>query len=103
MRRRHRRRLKTTFPKSPNRSGVTPRTEHLPIDLELDLPTSWTDEPERRTKAKIPRSLQCQTEIELALGMTDRALRDGIPGDMLLADSGDGESRASRRGALARL
>ncbi|WP_438021159.1 transposase [Sorangium sp. So ce315] len=82
---------------------MVPRTEHLPIDFELHLPTSWTDEPERRTKAKNPGSPQCQTKIDLALGMMERTLRHGIPVDMLLADSGYSESHAFRRGALARL
>jgi SRSO17 transposase len=76
--------------------SVATRTEHLPIDFELYLPTTWTDDPERRTKAKIPENLQFQTKIDLALGMMERAVRDGIAGDILLADSGYGESHAFR-------
>jgi len=37
-----------------------------------------------------------QTKVELALGMIERAVVDGVPGDILLADSGYGESHLFR-------
>lgn len=76
--------------------SVATRTEHLPIDFELYLPTSWTDDPERRQKARIPEQIRFQTKVELALGMIERAVQDGLPGDVLLADSGYGESHLFR-------
>jgi hypothetical protein len=34
--------------------SVATRSEHLPLDFELYLPRSWTDDPKRRHEAKIP-------------------------------------------------
>jgi SRSO17 transposase len=76
--------------------SVATRTEHLPIDFELYLPTIWADDPERRAKARIPEQVVFQTKVELALGMIERAVADGLPGDILLADSGYGESHLFR-------
>jgi SRSO17 transposase len=76
--------------------SVATRTEHLPIDFELYLPKVWAEDPVRRAKAKIPESVQFKTKIDLALGMIERAMQDGIPGEILLADSGYGESHLFR-------
>jgi SRSO17 transposase len=76
--------------------SVASRSEHLPIDFELYLPTIWTDDAEKRAKARIPATLQFQTKLDLALGMIERAVQDGIPGEILLADSAYGESHAFR-------
>ena len=76
--------------------SVASCTEHLPIDFELYLPTLWTDDAAKRSKAKIPVTVQFQTKIDLALGMIERAVHDGIPGEILLADSAYGESHAFR-------
>lgn len=69
---------------------------HLPIDFELFLPESWTTDPERLEKAKVPNGTVFKTKIELALDMIERAARDGIPGDIVLADSFYGHSRPFR-------
>jgi len=69
---------------------------HLPIDFELFLPESWTEAPARRHKCGIPQSVAFKTKIDLALGMIERAARDGIPGDVVLADSFYGHSRPFR-------
>ena len=42
---------------------------------------------ERRADADIPTSLEFETKIELALDMIERAVEDGVPGDVVLADS----------------
>ena len=76
--------------------SVASRAEHLPIDFELYLPKLWIDDAAKRIKAKIPATLQFQTKIDLALGMIERAVHDGIPGEILLADSAYGESHAFR-------
>jgi SRSO17 transposase len=75
---------------------VTTRTEHLPIDFALFLPESWTEDPERRLKAKIPEETTFQTKHDLALGMIEQAMRDQIPGRIVLADSFYGHSRPFR-------
>jgi SRSO17 transposase len=72
--------------------SVATATEHLPIDFELYLPTSWMDDPARRKAAKIPETLGFQTKIDLALGMIERAVRDGLPGEVVLADADYGKA-----------
>src|SRR5271169_5423473 len=76
--------------------SVTTRTEHLPIDFALFLPESWTEDPERRRKAKIPEEATFKTKHDLALEMIEQAVRDEIPGKIILADSFYGHSRPFR-------
>jgi SRSO17 transposase len=76
--------------------SVTTRTEHLPIDFALFLPESWISDPERRRKAKIPEEATFKTKHDLALEMIEQAVRDEIPGTIILADSFYGHSRPFR-------
>jgi SRSO17 transposase len=78
--------------------SVATRTEHLPLDFELYLPTSWTDDVARRREARIPDSVVFKTKPELALDMIRRAAADGIPAGVLLADAAYGSSRDFRDG-----
>jgi SRSO17 transposase len=75
---------------------IATATQHVPIDFELYLPESWANDPERRAQARIPDDKQFQTKIELALGMIERAKRNEIPGEVVLADSAYGESSEFR-------
>lgn len=72
--------------------SVATRTEHLPIDFELYLPRTWTDDPERRAEARIPQDLGFKTKIDLAREMLHRAVQDDIPRGVVLADSFYGDS-----------
>lgn len=54
---------------------IATATQHAPIDFELYLPESWTKDPERRAKADISEELTFKTNVELALGMIERAAR----------------------------
>jgi SRSO17 transposase len=76
--------------------SVTTRTEHLPIDFALFLPESWTQDPERRLKVKIPEETTFQPKHDLALGMIEQAVRDQIPGRIVLGDAFYGHSRPFR-------
>jgi SRSO17 transposase len=76
--------------------SVTTDQAHVPIDFELYLPHEWTEDPARRAKAKIPDSVEFATKEELALGMIRRAIEDGWPGDIVLADSWYGRSQRFR-------
>lgn len=58
----------------------------VPIDFELYLPECWTENPQRRKEAKIPDEVVFRTKPELALEMIERAARDGVPGEIVLAD-----------------
>jgi len=75
------------------------RGEQFPIDFELYLPQSWIDDPARCDKVRVPKDRIFKTKIELALDMIDRAAQAGIPGNVVLADCGYGES-VEFRGAV---
>lgn len=76
--------------------AIATRTEHIPLDFELYLPQSWIDDAVRRAKARIPFTAQFKSNIDLALGMIERATAAGIPGDILLADAAYGGSSEFR-------
>jgi SRSO17 transposase len=67
-------------------------TEHVPIDFELYMPKEWVEDPKRMKKVRCPESLKFKTKPDLALDMIGRACAAGIPGDVVLADSGYGDS-----------
>lgn len=77
---------------------VATRTEHLPIDFALYVPTSWTEDARRRREARIPDSVGFKTKLELALDMIRRAVEDGVPHGLILADAAYGSSRDFRDG-----
>jgi len=70
--------------------------EHVPIDFELYLPESWTENPKRRTAARIPDDAVFKTKPQIAIDMITRAVADGIPGQIVLADSAYGRSNDFR-------
>lgn len=76
--------------------SVATRTEHLPLDFELYLPRSWTDDPARRKEAKLPEEIGFKTKAELALDMIRWAVDDGVPPAVVLADSAYGDSSEFR-------
>jgi SRSO17 transposase len=69
----------------------TPST-HLPVDLELYLPESWTKDVIRRREGGVPKDVEFRTKPELALKTVCCAARDGLPRGVLLADAGYGNS-----------
>ena len=77
--------------------SLATRTEHLPVDFELYLPESWTEDPARRHEARIPDSVLFQTKPQLALAMIKRAIADGLPRGVVLADSAYGSSSEFRQ------
>jgi SRSO17 transposase len=70
--------------------SLATRSQHLPIDFALYLPESWANDPARRQKARIPDELVFKTKPELAVDLLERALQDGHPRGVLLADSAYG-------------
>jgi SRSO17 transposase len=78
--------------------SIATRTEHVPIDFELYLPESWANEPARRQEARIPEAVTFKTKPQLALQMIRRAVADGVPKGLLLADSAYGSSGEFRAG-----
>lgn len=72
--------------------SIATRTEHLPIDFELYLPESWANDSARRQEARIPEDVTFKTKPQLALQMIGRAVADGVPKGVVLADSAYGTS-----------
>jgi SRSO17 transposase len=76
--------------------SVATRYHHVPIDFELYLPQSWAEDPARRKEARIPDQVVYKTKVDLALGMIERAVRDEVPGEIVLADALYGNSHEFR-------
>jgi SRSO17 transposase len=76
--------------------SITTKTEHLPVDFELYLPKSWTNDEERRAEARIPDGIEFRTKPELAIEMIRRAVADDMPRGTVLADSAYGDSSQFR-------
>jgi SRSO17 transposase len=76
--------------------SVATSTEHLPIDFELYLPESWANDNARRQEARIPPEVRFKTKPQLALQMIERAVKDGVPPGIVLADSAYGSSSPFR-------
>ena len=48
------------------------------LDSRLYLPKDWADDPERRRQNHIPEEIAFQTKPQIALGLIDRALSNGL-------------------------
>ena len=78
--------------------SLATRSDHLPVDFALYLPTSWTDDKARRAEAHIPEDVVFKTKPELALAMLTRAQEAKLPLGVVLADAGYGNSAEFRLG-----
>jgi SRSO17 transposase len=76
---------------------------HYPLDMRLYLPDSWLKDSVRLDKARVPedqrRSL---TKGQIALELLDRVRAEGLPGGLVVADSGYGVSGPFRAGLAER-
>ena len=81
--------------------AVASSSEQIAVDFELYLPELWTEDPARRREARIPDSVDFKTKPELALDMIQRAKEQGIPGNILLADSAFGDNTEFRNSVRA--
>jgi len=81
---------------------IATRTEHVPVDFALYLPESWTEDPSRRAEAHIPDEVTFKTKPELGVEMNfERAIADGLPAGLVLADSAYGDKLRGFAGACA--
>jgi SRSO17 transposase len=71
-------------------------TAQLPVDFALYLPRGWLSDEKRRKKVRIPDDVEFKTKPELALEMIEAARQEGLPGDILLADSAYGDNNRFR-------
>lgn len=69
---------------------------HLPIDFELYLPESWTNDRARCDEAHIPPDVEFRPKWQLALDMVDRALKAELPTGTVVADSDYGNKGGFR-------
>ena len=54
-------------------------TDHVPVDMQLYLPDTWANNPDRRNEGQIPEEVQFQTKPQIALKMLQRALAADLP------------------------
>jgi SRSO17 transposase len=68
------------------------------VGLRLFLPESWTGDPERMVRARIPEDRwTLRTKPEIAIEEIDRVIASGVRFGCVLADSGYGSSGAFRQ------
>jgi SRSO17 transposase len=76
---------------------------HYPLDMRLYLPEGWLDDPKRLDKAKVPEGERRPlTKGQIALELLDRVRAEGLPGGLVVADSGYGVSGPFREGLAER-
>ena len=80
--------------------SVTLASREVPVmvGLRLFLPESWTDDPERMTRAGVPLTRQqAVTKPEIAIEEIDRIIASGARFGCVLADAGYGSSGPFRQ------
>jgi SRSO17 transposase len=77
---------------------VCTRTSQVPVDMDLYIPTSWTDDPARCRAAKIPDDCVFRPKWRIALDIVKRTLSWGIPPGLILADAAYGTATEFRAG-----
>ena len=73
-------------------------TEHVPVDMTLYLPESWTSDRVRCAKAKIPSDVEFRPKWQIALEMIESAVEKGLPKGVALADAAYGNNGEFRAG-----
>lgn len=68
----------------------------MPILWRLYLPKEWTDEPSRCAAEGVPKDIQFETKLDIALTQVKQAQTDGVPSGVVLADPAYGDSAAFR-------
>src|SRR3954454_13106616 len=76
---------------------------HYPLDMRLYLPESWLGDSGRLDKAGVPEGgRRTLTKGQIALELLDRVRAEGLPGGLVVADSGYGVSGPFRDGLAER-
>ena len=76
---------------------------HYPLSMRLYLPESWLAEPGRLDRAGVPEEARrALSKGQIALELLDQARGEGLPGKVVLADSGYGVSGPFRDGLAER-
>jgi SRSO17 transposase len=74
----------------------------LPVGYRLYLPEVWAGDPARRAKVGVPEEVAFRTKPRIALEQIHRALADGVPTGVVLADAGYGSDTDFRTGLTER-
>ncbi len=80
--------------------SVANEAASLPIDYRLYLPKDWAGDPARRAKVGVPDEITFQTKPSMALDQIRKALANGIPPGVVLADAGYGADMKFQAGLL---
>jgi SRSO17 transposase len=76
---------------------------HFPLAMRLYLPESWADDPKRLDQAGVPPGpRRGRTKGEIALDLLDLVRNEGLPGQIVVADSGYGVAQEFRDRLAAR-
>jgi SRSO17 transposase len=70
----------------------------LPIAYRLYLPEAWTEDAERRTKARIPEAITFKTKPQIALEQIRAACAAGVARGVVLMDASYGSNSDLRNG-----
>ena len=73
-----------------------------PVALRLYLPRTWTDDPARCERVKVPTTIPYRPKWRIALDEMDRARAAGLRFGCVLADAGYGTCAEFRRGLSER-
>jgi SRSO17 transposase len=87
---------------APSVHYVSPKG-HYPLAMRLYLPESWTDDPKRLERAGVPAECHAlKTKGQIALELLDQVRAEGLPGRIVITDSGYGVSEDFRAGLAER-
>jgi SRSO17 transposase len=71
---------------------------HVPLDADLYLPRSWTEDRQRREEAEIPEEIDFRPKWRIALDLLERSVDEGLVLKWLVADEEYGKADEFRRG-----
>jgi len=77
------------------------QTDHVPVDMQLYLPDTWANDPQKREEAHIPDDVLFQTKPQIALKMLQQAVADELPLGRVVADCAYGDNAPFREGVRA--
>jgi SRSO17 transposase len=77
--------------------SVSTWNSSLPVAWRLYLPEAWCEDAERRRQAGVPEEIEFETKPEIALEQIRQAVEQKVPGGVVLADAGYGNSTPFRK------
>ncbi|HEY3776956.1 MAG TPA: IS701 family transposase [Rhizomicrobium sp.] len=72
--------------------SIANRHASLPVGYRLYLPQDWAGDAARRRKAGVPADIVFKTKPEIAIDQIHRAVENGLPPGVVLADAGYGNN-----------